>query len=134
MVALNNRYVVKILDSLISILVYAIILIGASLVFKNTIYIDNSMFGLYSILASTIIFILNRTIRPILIWLTLPLTALTLGLFYPVVNVVVLKLTDFILMSHFKINGYIMPFFLAIIISFAYMILEHLINKILGVK
>ena len=134
MVALNNRYVVKILDSLISILVYAIILIGASLVFKNTIYIDNSMFGLYSILASTIIFILNRTIRPILIWLTLPLTALTLGLFYPVVNVVVLKLTDFILMSHFKINGYIMPFFLAIIISFVYMILEHLINKILGVK
>ena len=134
MVALNNRYVVKILDSLISILVYAIILIGASLVFKNTIYIDNSMFGLYSILASTIIFILNRTIRPILIWLTLPLTALTLGLFYPVVNVVVLKLTDFILMSHFKINGYIMPFFLAIVISFAYMILEHLVNKILGVK
>ena len=131
---MNNRYVVKILDSLISILVYAIILIGASLVFKNTIYIDNSMFGLYSILASTIIFILNRTIRPILIWLTLPLTALTLGLFYPVVNVVVLKLTDFILMSHFKINGYIMPFFLAIVISFAYMILEHLVNKILGVK
>lgn len=131
---MSNRIIIKILDSIISILVYAIILIGTSLVFKNTIHIDNSLFGLYSLLASTIIFILNRTVKPILIWLTLPLTALTLGLFYPVVNVIILKLTDWILMSHFEINGYIMPFFLAIVISVTYMVLEHLVNKILRVK
>ena len=131
---MNNRIVIKLLDSIISILVYAIILIASSLVFKNTIHIDNSLFGLYSLLASTIIFILNRTVKPILIWLTLPLTALTLGLFYPVVNVIILKLTDYILMSHFQVHGYIMPFFLAIIISITYMILEHFINKILKVK
>ena len=131
---MNNKIAIKILDSIISILVYAIILIGTSLIFKNTIHIDNSLFGLYSLLASTIIFILNRTVKPLLIWLTLPLTALTLGLFYPVVNVIILKITDFILMSHFQINGYIMPFFLAILISFSYMIMEHFVNKILKVK
>ena len=131
---MNNKIIIKILDSIISIFVYAIILIGTSLVFKNTIHIDNSYFGLYSILASSIIFVLNRTVRPILIWLTLPLTALTLGLFYPVVNVVVLKITDLLLGTHFQIHGYIMPFFLAIIISLVYMIVEHFINKMLGVK
>lgn len=131
---MNNRVVIKILDSLISILVYAVVLIACSLIFKNTMYIDNSLFGLYSLIASTIIFILNRTLKPILIWLTLPLTALTLGLFYPVINVVILKITDFILMNHFEIKGYIMPFFLAILISATYMILEHFINKILKVK
>ena len=131
---MNNKIIIKILDSLISIFVYAIILLTLSLIFKNTIQIDNSMYGLYSVLASLIIFILNKTVRPILIWLTLPLTALTLGLFYPIVNVVVLKITDYILMSHFEIKGVIMPFFLAIIISISYIILEHFVNKVLKVK
>ena len=131
---MNNKIIIKILDSLISIFVYSIILLAMSLIFKNTIQIDNSLYGLYSLLASSIIFILNKTVRPILIWLTLPLTALTLGLFYPIVNVVVLKITDYILMSHFEIKGIIMPFFLAIIISASYMILEHFVNKVLKVK
>ena len=92
------------------------------------------MYGLYSLLASLIIFVLNKTVRPILIWLTLPLTALTLGLFYPIVNVIILKITDCILMSHFEIKGIIMPFFLAIVISLSYIILEHFVNKVLKVK
>ena len=125
---------IKILDVIISILVYAIILILFSLIFKNTVYVDNRYFGLYSILASFIIYILNRTIKPLLIWLTLPITALTLGLFYPVINVLILKLTDFILLSHFSINGYLMPFIVAILISFVYIIMEHLIDKILERK
>lgn len=125
---------IRFLDVIISILVYAIILILFSLIFKNTVYVDNRYFGLYSILASFIIYILNRTIKPLLIWLTLPITALTLGLFYPVINVLILKLTDFILLSHFSINGYLMPFIVAILISFVYIIMEHLIDKILERK
>ena len=48
-------------------------------------------------IAVIIVFILNRTIKPLLVWMTLPLTALTLGLFYPLINILVLKITDFIL-------------------------------------
>ncbi len=125
---------IKFIDFAISILSYSIILIGLSLLFQNTIQIDNSYFGLYSVLASIIIFILNRTIKPLLIWLTLPITALTLGLFYPVINVLILKITDIILGYHFSINGYIMPFILAILISLMHIIMEHIINRILKGK
>ena len=38
------------------------------------------------VIAVLIIFILNRTIKPLLVFLTLPLTAITLGLFYPLIN------------------------------------------------
>lgn len=128
----NN--LIKFLDAIISILLYAILLIIFSLIFKNTVYVDNRYFGLYSILASLIIYILNRTVKPLLIWLTLPITALTLGLFYPVINVIILKLTDLILLSHFSITGYLMPFIVAILISLFYLIMEHLVDKILERK
>ena len=84
----KNKYVV--LEWLIKILGYALVLITVSIIFKNTIYIDNSYWGLWAVLASLIVFILNKTIKPILVWLTLPITALTLGLFYPIINVIIL--------------------------------------------
>lgn len=122
---------IKVLDLCISILVYSLILVAFSLIFKNTIYIDNSFFGISSVFASIIIFILNRTIKPLLVWLTLPITAITLGLFYPVVNVIILKITDLLLMEHFSINGYIMPLVVATLISFVHIIMDSLIHKIL---
>ena len=101
----------KYLDWLIKMLGYAIVLIITSIVFNDTIYIDSSYFGFWGIVTVIILFVLNKTIKPILVWLTLPLTALTLGLFYLIINVVILKLTDLILMSHFNIEGFFMPFF-----------------------
>ena len=126
--------IIAVLDFCISILIYSLILIVFSLIFKNTLYIDNSYYGLTSVVASLIIFILNRTIKPLLVWLTLPLTALTLGLFYPVINLIILKLTDYILMSHFDINGYIMPFIVAILISIVHLIIDTIAHKILEGK
>ena len=76
----------NLLDLIIGVLIYSLVLLTFSLIFKNTIYIDNSYFGLWSVLASIIILVLNRTVKPLLIWFTLPITALTLGLFYPFIN------------------------------------------------
>lgn len=125
---------ITVLDFCISILIYSLILTGFSLIFKHTLYIDNSYYGLTSVLASIIIFILNRTIKPLLVWITLPITALTLGLFYPVVNLLVLKITDWILVSHFEINGYIMPFVVAILISIVHLIIDTFVHKVLERK
>ena len=124
----------NLLDLIIGVLIYSLVLLTFSLIFKNTIYIDNSYFGLWSVLASIIILVLNRTVKPLLIWLTLPITALTLGLFYPFINVLILKLTDFILYNHFNISGYIMPFVIAILISFVNLILNGVVHKVLGGK
>ena len=92
-------------------------------------YLIHKYFGLYALLASIIIYILNQTIKPILVYLTLPITALTLGLFYPLINVLILYITSFILGNNFQIHGIIIPFIIAILISLLNIFVEGLIIK-----
>ncbi|MBQ2947022.1 MAG: phage holin family protein [Bacilli bacterium] len=117
----------KYLDWFIHMVGYALVLITISVIFQKTIYIDNRIFGLWGLIAVIIVFILNRTIKPILVWMTLPLTALTLGLFYPLINILILKITDFILGNHFEIKGTIMLFFVSITISIMNAIMDNII-------
>ena len=117
----------KYLDWFIHMLGYALVLILVSLVFKKTVYIDNSYYWIWGLIAVIIIFVLNRTIKPLLVWMTLPLTALTLGLFYLLINVLILKLTDFILLEHFDIHGTIFLFIVSIVISIMNAIMDNLI-------
>lgn len=46
--------------------------------------------------ASAVLGLLNAVVRPILFWLTLPLTIVTLGLFLIALNAMMLELTDWI--------------------------------------
>lgn len=117
----------KKLDLIIHLLGYTLVLITISVIFKKTVYIDNHYFGLWGLIAVIIIFILNRTVKPLLVWLTLPLSALTLGLFYPITNVIVLKITDWILLDHFQIEGFFMIFIVSIIISIMNAIMDNVI-------
>jgi putative membrane protein len=106
----------KFLDWLIHMVGYTLVLILISMMFKS-IYIDNSYFGLWALLASVIIYILNKTIKPIIFILTLPITGLTLGIFYPFINVIIIKMADFILGNHFQTHSLFALFFAAILIS-----------------
>ena len=118
-----NKYI----DWFIHMVGYALVLITVSVIFKKTIVIDNSYFGLWGLIAVIIIFVLNRTIKPLVVWMTLPLTALTLGLFYPIINILILKITDFILGPHFDIHGTIVLFLVSIIISIMNAIMDNII-------
>ena len=126
----------KIIEWLIYMVGYSLVLITVSIIFKNTIYIDNSYFGIWSLIANIIIYILNKTIKPLIVWLTIPITALTLGLFYPFINVLILNIVSWILGPHFEIpGGLIMTFVIAILISLMNLIMKNIISKILeGVK
>ena len=124
---MTHKKINKYLDWFIHMIGYTIVLIFISVIFTKSMYIDNSYFGLWGLIAVLIIFILNRTIKPLLVWLTLPLTALTLGLFYPVINMLILKLTDFALLSHFQIHGILSLFFISIIISIMNAIMDNII-------
>ncbi len=108
---------------------YAIVLISVSCLFKKAFYIDPHYYGAYAFLAAVIIYILNQTIKPILFYITLPITALTFGLFYPILNVFILHITSFILGSHFQINGIILPFIIAVLISILNLFMEGMIIK-----
>lgn len=117
----------KVFDSLIYIICYTLILILLSNIFKHTIQLDTSMFGLWALLISTTIYILNKTIKPILFSLTLPITAMTLGIFYPFINVVILNIVDILYGTHFNINGIFMSFIVASLISILNVLTDQII-------
>ena len=116
------------LEWVLYILCYSIILIIMSVLFKS-LSISNEYYGLYAVLAAIIIYILNQTIKPVLFFVTLPITALTMGLFYPLINVLILYITSFILGDKFQVIGVIIPFFIAIFISLLNIVMEGFIIK-----
>jgi putative membrane protein len=119
-----------ILEWSIHMILYAIVLIIISLIFPNTIYIDKSMYGFWALISVILISIINTTVKPILVWLTLPITGLTLGLFYPVINLIVLKLVGIISAGHFEIFGIFFALFVSILISILNIIVDNILSKI----
>lgn len=116
----------RILDWILHFISYAMILVFVA-TFFDSFQIDDTHLYTYGIIATLIIFLLNKTVKPVLFRLTLPLTGLTLGLFYPFINVIILKLTEWILGSHFEIEGIWTVFFLAILISLMNIVIENII-------
>ena len=121
----NNKF----FEWLLYMFGYAIVLILVSVLFSKTFYINNQYYGLYAFVAAIIIYVLNQTIKPVLFYITLPITAITMGLFYPIINVLILYITSFILGDNFQIHGMILPFIIAIVIAILNMFMEGMIIK-----
>ena len=107
---------------------YSVVFFLVSILFKS-FYIDPKHPLLFSILASFIIYILNKTVKPLLVRLTIPVTALTLGLFYPFINLFILKLTDWILGKYFDLKDFFVAFVISILISLANVLIEEFVIK-----
>ncbi len=99
------NFVVKILLGGIAVLIAEFLLEG--------IHIDSFITGF--ILAAVIILI-NITLKPILIILTLPITLLTLGLFLLVINALMIMLADKIIPG-FEVDGFWWAILFAIVLS-----------------
>ncbi len=120
----KRQSISKGLDIFIHLIGYTLVLITVSIIFKDIVYISSFIYGF---LAVTIIFVLNRTVKPVLTWLTIPLTAMTLGLFYPLINAFILKLSDWILGRHFNVNGVIWLIVVSLVISIMNAIMDNFI-------
>lgn len=121
----NNRERINcFLEWLLYMVGYTIVLITASVLFKS-IDIDPNLFGLWAFIVAIIIYVLNKTIKPVIVLLTLPITGLTLGLFYPLINVLIIKIVDFVLMDHFETGNVFHLFFVAIMISVMNLLMER---------
>ena len=115
----------KFIEWLIYMFGYALVLLITSNLFRS-LYVENFWYG---ILAAIIIYVLNKTIKPILVTLTLPLIGMSLGLFYFVINVFILLLVNVILGKHFYLTGFLSPFVVSIFISFMNVLMENIIIK-----
>ena len=76
--------------------------------------------------ASLILGILNTILRPILLFLALPLLIVTLGLFTLVINALLLYFVGYVLRPHFYVDDFLSAFWGALIISVVGMILNIL--------
>ena len=112
----------------VGIVVYALVLYIASSLFRN-LHIENFW---YAIIAALILSALNYTIKPILIYWTLPLSIVTYGIAYPIVNMIILKICDLLMSSSFEISGFIHTFIIAVFISALKIIFDRLITNKFG--
>ena len=118
----NVRFIVKVL---MEIFLTAIVMLLATKIFKG-FYIRN--FG-FAFLASAILMLLNVSIKPFLKLITLPFNILTLGIFTPLIDVILLKLIGLVIQGNFVIEGWLSAFFVAIFIGIMTFILDKFITK-----
>ena len=123
----------RILDILLNIIVYAIIFLLVSKLFKSFV-IDEKHLFLYSFISSIVIYLLNIFVKPLLVKLTLPITALSLGIFYVINNVIILKLADFIMGPRVDFKNLLVLYVIAVLLSLCNVLFKFLfLNRIKGV-
>jgi putative membrane protein len=89
----------------LSLWIASFIFHGISFSNKRSLYISALLLGLA-----------NAIIRPIVIWLTIPLTIFTFGLFLLVINALMMLLVSS-MVSGFKVSGFWTAFFASIFIT-----------------
>lgn len=119
------KYLKEILHVLVYIVLYSLTFYIAGCLLK-LFYINSRYVYVISILAGILIYLFNRTIKPLLNHFTLPLTGLTFGLFYFVNNAIILKLVELILNQNVKFNNILS----LLIISFVMTIISFVIEEV----
>lgn len=115
----------KILDILSTIIVNMIVIIMATKLFKN-ISVDGIY---YTFLTALLLMIFNKSIKPFLKIIMLPLNIFTLGITYPFVNIIILKLISLLLGEHFILTGWFSAVFISIFISIMTILIDSIIGK-----
>lgn len=126
----NKRRINNLIDWLLHMFFYTITFILITTLF-DTVYIDKDNMILNSIVIVFVLYLLNKTIKPILVTLTIPITGITLGLFYPFINVIILKMTDWILGKHFEVENILVALLFAILLSISNFVINEIIRKIM---
>ncbi len=111
------KWFIKLLLSAIAVIILAKILPGVSLVGYG-----------YAILVALVIGILNNFVKPVLVFLTLPATIVTLGLFLLVINAIIILLADYFL-GGFSVANFWWALLFSLLLSMLQSILHSLIKE-----
>src|ERR1022692_4917652 len=82
---------------------------------------------LAALIAALVIGFINATVGALLKILTFPLTLVTLGLFWLVINALMLELASALLAPGFQVRGFLAAFLGAILLSLVNMMLKWLV-------
>jgi putative membrane protein len=81
-----------------------------------------------ALIAALVIGFINATLGALLKILTFPLTLLTLGIFWLVINALMLELASALLAPGFQVRTFTAAFIGAIVLSLVNMVLKRLVN------
>ncbi|RZL06518.1 MAG: phage holin family protein [Hymenobacter sp.] len=74
-----------------------------------------------------VIGLLNATVKPILKLIGFPITVLTLGIFLLVINVIIVKLADY-LMSSFSVTGFVSALIFSLALSLVTSVVDMIVD------
>lgn len=86
------------------------------------------------LLFSLSIALVNASIRPIMQVVSLPITVLTLGIFYFVVNALAINVASWLSINIFHVGVYVVDFWAALWGSIVISIVSSIVNGIIGVE
>ena len=118
------------IEWLIYVAGYTLVFVIVTCLF-DSVQIDSDHLIIWSFIIVVILSVLNKTLKPILVTITMPLTGITFGLFYPFINVFLLKIVDWLLGKHFELHNIFILFFIAIRLSVMNYIVYQIVNKFL---
>ena len=81
------------------------------------------------LLLAAVLALLNASIKPLLIFLTIPATIVTLGLFLLVINAIIVEIAAWILHTGFSVDSFWWALLFALVLSFINGIFERLTVK-----
>jgi putative membrane protein len=111
------NYILKILLSAIAVFVISNLVPGITIESYTT-----------AIIVAIVLGLLNTLIRPVLIFFTIPLTIITLGLFLLVINASMVLLADYFI-SGFSASGLFSALLFSILLSITQSVLYKLIDN-----
>lgn len=111
------NFIIRLLLSTLAVMLTSYLLPG--------VHVEDFMSAL---LVAAFLALLNVTIKPILIILTIPVTVFTFGLFLLVINAFMIMLADSVI-DGFMVNGFWWAMFFSLIMSLTTSIFESLSRK-----
>ena len=114
-------------EILLYVFSYSITLFLLQIFFKSIKIAEPKI--LWILVAVVIIYILNKVVRPVLVTLTMPITGITFGLFYFVINTLLLKVTDWIMFSKLDFTNIWILFLISILLCILRFLIEDVILK-----
>ena len=111
------RTLLKILLTAVAVLILAYILPGVEIAGFTS-----------AVIVAVVLAILRLIVKPILIFLTLPVTIITLGLFLLVINAFIILMADYFI-TGFSVNGWLWALLFSLLLSFLQSILFSILDK-----
>lgn len=112
------NFIIKLLLNAIAVVLTAYILPG--------VHLENFW---YAVLVAALLSVLNVSVKPILIVLTIPATVFTLGLFLLVINAFMIEIAAWVLKPGFDVATFWQALFFSLLLSLINSIFERLTVK-----